>query len=177
VRKKASLFLLAGRSKIKSNSTKMKSPDPRFTPFKERIFAFYRWRWSNGECPWDGSEANQLSKLLKSCPKLSIQDFSRWLYNYGQSEDIAPGERPRAFLPRIHRYSVTNLDRYGRDPNVRPGETFAERDEKGNSTAFERARQNRRGPTVNVPAIEQIHDGGKNQSLARRPRVLPSGGD
>lgn len=77
--------------------------------------AFYSWRW-NQECPWDGSEANQLARLLASSPKLDVSTFSRWLYNYGVSEDAPPGERARKFLPRIHDYSITRLDRFRRDP-------------------------------------------------------------
>src|ERR1700728_294885 len=92
--------------------------DPRFTPFKERIMAFYAWRW-NQECAWDASEANQLARLLASCPKLDVSTFSRWLYNYGISDDPPPGERPRKFLPRIHDYSITRLDRFRRDPSAK----------------------------------------------------------
>src|ERR1035438_7783196 len=101
--------------------------DTRFKLFKAMIFRFYKWKWGY-DCPWSASEAKQLFELLKSSPTLDVQTFTRWLYNYGLSQDIAPGERPRAFIPRIHRYSITNLDRFGRDPNAKTGETFAERD-------------------------------------------------
>lgn len=85
--------------------------------FRALIVAFYQWKWKD-ECPWDGSEARQLSSLLKSCPKLDIATFKRWLYNYGCSDDIKPGERPRSFLPKIHNYSVVPLDRFGRSQDV-----------------------------------------------------------
>lgn len=146
-------------------------PDPRFTPFRERIFAFYKWRWDQ-ECAWDASESNQLSRLLKSSPNLEINQFSRWLYNYGQSEDIAPGERPRAFLPRIHRYSVTNLDRYGRDPNAKSGQTFAERDESATRQAIRAARQNRHGLVPDVQPDRKTIIGGQDKSVAPRPFPL-----
>src|SRR5277367_3624815 len=91
----------------------LRLPDTRFSAFRERIVAFYMWRFQQ-ECPWDGGESNQLANLLKASPSLDVNTFSRWLYNYGMSDDIAPGERPRAFLTRIHRYSVTRLNVYGR---------------------------------------------------------------
>src|SRR5258708_3378860 len=85
----------------------LSAPEPkdnRFSIFKERVQAFYRWRW-NQDCPWNGGEASQLFDLLSSCPTLDVNTFSRWLVNYGNSDDIKPGERPRSFLPRIHNYS------------------------------------------------------------------------
>src|ERR1700687_5084315 len=107
----------------------------RFADFKLVCMRFYEWKWGHG-CPWDGSDANQLSRLLKASPELDLLTFRRWLLNYGESEDISPGERPRKFLPRIHDYSVVPLDRYRRDRNAKSGETFAERDAAGTSAAL-----------------------------------------
>src|ERR1035441_9108548 len=133
------------------------TPDPRFTPFRERIVAFYTWRW-NQECPWDGSESGNLARLLKACPKLDVNTFSRWLYNYGMSDDISPGERPRKFLPRIHDYSVTHLDRFRRDPNAKSGETFADRDATNTIAASRRIREDLRRAGQNVPALTQTDE-------------------
>lgn len=146
--------------------------DLRFMPFKERIFAFYTWRWKQ-ECPWDGSEAGNLARLLKACPKLDVDSFSRWLYNYGISQDIPPGERPRKFLPRIHDYSITPLDRFRRDPNAENGKTFAARDEAATDTARERARENRRRTLTDGDQGTRSLDGTNVRDVAPRPRCLP----
>src|SRR6266849_10150433 len=125
----------------------------RFTAFRDSVLKFYQWKWGRC-CPWDGAEANQLSRLLKSDPTLSLQDFRLFLYNYGCSDDITPGERPRSFLPRIHDYSVTPLDRFRRNPNAKI-ETASSQRSRRNDTAFEQARQNRRiapDPKRNFPA-------------------------
>jgi hypothetical protein len=97
-----------------SSSLSNKSKEGRHVPFKELIFRFYQWKYQR-DPDWDGSEAKQLSSLLKANPKLDVETFAHWLKNYGASDDISPGERPRIFLPKISRYSVAPLDRYGKD--------------------------------------------------------------
>src|SRR5260221_3928578 len=89
----------------------------RFKTFRQMVEAFYRWKWGN-ECAWSGAEASQLKRLLGACPKLDVLTFKRWLYNYGCSDDIAPGERPCRFLPRIHNYSQVPLDRFSRSQDA-----------------------------------------------------------
>lgn len=157
--------------------TMMKNqPDPRFTPFRERIEAFYRWRWFH-ECPWDGSESGNLAKLLKACPKLDVNTFSRWLYNYGLSEDIAPGERPRAFLPRIHNYSIAPLDRYGRDQNASQGKTFAQRDSDDTIAAARRIRSRLASAGANGNQNRQAVLRAEDAAVPRRPHLLSGPGD
>jgi len=91
--------------------------ETRFAIFKDLLFRFYNWKYQR-DPQWDGSEAKQLSALLKSDPKLDAKTFAQWLKNYGESKDICPGERPRIFLPRLSRYSVTALNQYGRSVDV-----------------------------------------------------------
>ena len=155
---------------------KLRLTDNRFTPFRERIVAFYTWRWQQ-ECAWDGSESNQLARLLKACPKLDVNTFSRWLYNYGLSDDIAPGERPREFLPRIHRYSQTHLDRFGRDPNAKTGETFADRDSSNTAANARRVLENLERNGANGQPHRQTILGSAAAAAPRRPRALPSSSD
>src|SRR6185437_9724323 len=117
------------------------SPDeygPRFQDFRDLVQAFYRWRWDQ-ECPWDASDASQLSRVIKACPRLDIGTMKRWLYNYGCSDDIKPGERPRSFLPRIHNYSVVPLDRFGRSQDAEIPTKEAQRTRRSNA-AFDRVR-------------------------------------
>src|SRR5271154_2734816 len=143
------------------------SEGSRFSAFKLMVMHFYQWRWGHS-CPWDGSEAHQLSLVLKASPKLELSDFKRWLYNYGMSDDITPGERPRSFLPRIHDYSVGPLDRFRRSPDAEIATAQSQRARR-NSAALEQARQNRRiaqGPSRDLPT-ERIEP--------RRDRTLGGG--
>jgi hypothetical protein len=146
--------------------------ETRFVPFREMVFRFYKWRWGY-ECPWSAGEGKQLSELLKSSPTLDLPTFALWLKRYGESEDIAPGERPRRFLPRIHNYSVAALDRFGRDKNAKNGETFAERDARSTSSAIERVRQNLASTERHVDALGAGAERGKDSAVARRHKQLP----
>jgi hypothetical protein len=104
----------------KAHLSLSKSTDERFTPFKEAVWGFYLWRWKR-EPPWDGAEQNQLSRLLKASPKLDLATFKLWLYNYGRSENLKPGERPCRFLARLDEYSISPLDRFGREKGAGNG--------------------------------------------------------
>ena len=146
----------------------------RFAQCHKLIMDFYRWLWRE-ECPWDASEATNLSKLLKANPSLDAAKLRRWLYNYALSKDYPPGERPRRFLPRIHNYSVTNLNVYSRDAN--DTESYADRNERASATAFDRARSLRRGPEPDVHTLGQGIERIRNQPVARRPLHLPHSGD
>lgn len=146
----------------------------RFQEFRAIIERFYQWKW-NQPCPWDGSEAKQLSTFLKATPVLDVRDFARWLYNYGLSGNITPGERPRKFLPRIHDYSVKAIDRFGKDPDAESGKTFAARDEAATDQAIARARQNRRGLASNGYPSSACLDAKDGRAVAPRPRQLPNG--
>ena len=64
--------------------------DDRFSIFRGRIEAFFRWRW-HLNAPWGPAEANQLARLLRESPTLDVGTFSVWLRNYGFSQDITPG--------------------------------------------------------------------------------------
>ena len=80
--------------------------------FKAEIQKLYEERWKLKPA-WDGSEAKQLDNLLKSSPDLGVETFRSWLSNYFHSKDVTP-ERPRAFLPKIHKYAAGCLNQYGR---------------------------------------------------------------
>src|SRR6266436_10416695 len=149
--------------------------DLRFTLFKQVVASFYRWKWGI-ECPWDASEGNQLKRLLKASPTLDIHSFRVFLYNYGCSNDITPGERPRSFLPRIYDYSITPLDRFRRNPNAAIDSAQTQRARR-NDTAFEQARQNRRiaqGPERNLPP-ERVEQRG-NRTLGNGFKRLSDAG-
>jgi hypothetical protein len=142
----------------------------RHTAFKDLIFRFYQWRWKQ-QCPWDGSEAKQLSNLLAASPDLQPNDFARWLKNYGESKDISPGERPRKFLPRIHDYSVTKLNQFRRDADVRT-ETFDSARVRNTDDAFEQAARNLAGSSTDSSNSPSGDDSAGNRDVGQIPRAL-----
>ena len=148
----------------------------RFTEFRLLIVAFYQWRW-NQTCPWDGSEARQLSQLLKSNPILDTAQFKRWLYNYGCSDDIKPGERPRKFLPRIHDYSIVPLDRFGRSQDAIIDNAQTQRLRRG-FTNLEQARTDQpslESSTPNLPTERTVRR--RDRQLGAGLRPLHGGAD
>lgn len=140
----------------------------RFTEFRTWIERAYEWKW-HLQCPWGPAEANQLSNLLKACPKLDSITFAHWLKNYLDSDDHPPGERPSRFLPRLHNYSVTPLDRFGRNPDAKT-ETAYEQKQRRINADFERARQNRLEPQRSAENLPLEGSRG-----TRRVRALASG--
>lgn len=82
--------------------------------FKDLIFRCYAYL-NNGELPpWDGSDAKQLSLVIRAKPDLDATKFHQWLANYAASENINPAARPREFLPRISDYTGGPLNKFGR---------------------------------------------------------------
>ena len=88
--------------------------DHKHADFKGLIFKCYSYLNEGELPPWDGSEAKQLSNLIKAKPDLDSEKFHQWLGNYAASENIKPGARPREFLPHISDYASGPLDRFGR---------------------------------------------------------------
>ncbi len=109
-----------------SSSGSKKKPDPRHSLFKERIFACYRYLNEGENPPWDGSDAKQLALIIRAKPDLTLEKFNHWLKNYAKSENINPADRPRAFLPRIERYSKDRLNQYGKPFNRSSSESYVE---------------------------------------------------
>jgi len=64
--------------------------------------------------PWGGSDAAQLSRLLKEIPKLTVQEFDKWLENYSASEGLNFANRPAQFLPRLVSFANGPLNKFGR---------------------------------------------------------------
>lgn len=78
-----------------------KKPDARHEQFKEVIFQCYQFL-NKSDPTWDGSDAYQLSQILKASPKLTLDEFRQWLRNYAKSRELNLRMRPREFLPKIH---------------------------------------------------------------------------
>jgi len=64
-------------------------------------------------CPWDGSEASALDKMLKHNPSWELSDWLRMVSNYFQSEGTN-GARPRQWIPSLSAYARGPLDRFGK---------------------------------------------------------------
>lgn len=88
--------------------------DPRHEQCRDLIFKCYSYLNDGEKPPWDGSEAKQLSLLLKAKPDLDAEKFHQWLGNYAASENINPAARPREFLPKISDYAGGALNKFGR---------------------------------------------------------------
>ena len=68
----------------------------------------------NGKaCPWDGSEADALARMIKAVPSWTEFDWLHSIGNYFHSEGIN-GARPRRWLPNISDYARGPLDRFGK---------------------------------------------------------------
>jgi len=87
--------------------------DPRHEVFKKMIFRCYE-ELNHDTSLWDGSDAKQLSALLKAKPDLDEEKFESWLSNYADSENINRADRPRVFLPKISSYAAGPLTKFGR---------------------------------------------------------------
>ena len=64
-------------------------------------------------CPWDGSEAKALTKMLKANPSWTPDEWRVMILNYFESEGVN-GERPRVWLPHISKWAAGTLDRFGK---------------------------------------------------------------
>jgi hypothetical protein len=72
------------------------------------------------KCPWDGSEAKQLTHLLESNPSWTTEQILEMVKNRYAS-DCVNGQRPRQWLSRLSDYARGPLDQYGKlKPNSRP---------------------------------------------------------
>jgi hypothetical protein len=90
--------------------------EKRHTLFREATENAYLRNSASLDCPWGPAEGMQLAKLLRENPRLDVETFTRWLENYHRSQDHLPGERPCKYLPRIHDYSETVIDKFRRSP-------------------------------------------------------------
>ena len=71
------------------------------------------YREVNGiTCPWDGSEAKALDKMLKANPSWTVMQWLTMVRNYFDSEGIN-GQRPRVWLPQISKWAAGPLDKFG----------------------------------------------------------------
>ena len=65
------------------------------------------------QCPWDGSDAAVLSRLLAANPKLSEAGFAKLLDHRARSEVNLAG-RPREWLGSLTNYAAGPLDKYNK---------------------------------------------------------------
>jgi hypothetical protein len=97
--------------------TKRSEADSRFKPFVDIISRY--WSDKNSvPLVWDKSEGKNLKLLLAASPHLTVEQFARCLANRADSEGVAHGERPRAWLSDVLRYANGPLDRFGRTTDL-----------------------------------------------------------
>jgi hypothetical protein len=94
-------------------ASEVKPVDPRFTPFRDAIEAYWRFQSPALPMPWDASEAKKLHELLKAWPALDLSSFQRMLNNLSAS-DVVHTRRPRVWLGSIGDYANGPVDRYGK---------------------------------------------------------------
>ena len=150
--------------------------DIRFLLFKSYIFRMFHWKWQC-EPRWGPMEAKQLKSLLIENPKLTEREFALGLKNIAESDDIPDRQRPGYWLPKLDSYIVHNHNVYGRNPDAKTGETFAERDANSTRAAAGRVLANLERNGQNGVALTQANERRLPKSTTFRPRALPSAGD
>ena len=70
-------------------------------------------------CPWDGSEAAALTKMLKANQSWTPDEWRVMILNYFESEKVN-GTRPRVWLPQISKWALGPLDKFGNVKRDRP---------------------------------------------------------
>ena len=100
--------------------------DPRHAEFKAAIAEVFRVNGWQFHWTTPGTD-DKLDELLEADRGVTVQQFGGWLQKWAVSEDHPPGEHPKYFLPRIHGYSISSIDRHRR-PHIPqftdPGLTF-----------------------------------------------------
>jgi DNA-binding transcriptional ArsR family regulator len=71
------------------------------------------------KCPWDGSEAGQLRKLIEGNPSWQFSTFERLIKARYDSEGVN-GERPRTWIAHLSKYMAGPLDRFGKTKTDSP---------------------------------------------------------
>ena len=100
------------RRKTASDVKARHSSDPRHTPCKDAIFAYYRAKNNNEDPDWNGREGDALAVLLQANPKLTSEGIGKLLGHRARSE-VNHSERPSLWIPRITSYRNGPLNKYG----------------------------------------------------------------
>lgn len=108
------------RAQGKPNPTQVAkaSGQTRHSRSQQIIVEWYK-EWADVDCPWDGSEAANLSKILKAWPSVTDEQFVRCLENIALSECIPRGDRPREWLGKMPKFLDCALDQFWKPKNIR----------------------------------------------------------
>ena len=112
--------------------------DPRFKPAVDSINRY--WNFKNPETPfiWDNSEGEQLRRLLKATPQLSIEQITECLRHRARS-DVVHTDRPRKWLANLLSFAAGPLNKYGKPLGTEHASNRAEQNEKQSIDAIESA--------------------------------------
>ncbi len=105
-------LVLSGDEGKFSNHQKKKTSDPRHAILRDKLEKFWGWLNPNLKLAWGPSEAGQLGKFLKDWPELTPEEFRIWLLNYSDSDEVVTTKTPKQFLPHLHEYANSPLNKY-----------------------------------------------------------------
>lgn len=91
--------------KEQKTSRAKRAVDPRHTPFRDALSAYWRHKNSNAdEIPWNGRDAKALSELLAASPNLTLEQFRELLRHRARSQ-VAHGDRVYLWIAKVHSYT------------------------------------------------------------------------
>jgi uncharacterized protein YdaU (DUF1376 family) len=96
------------QSQLKASSSQLtKSVDPRHTPFRSMLAAYWQMKnLASPEMPWQGRDAKALSDFLSASPQLTATQFSQMLGNRARSP-VAHGDRVYLWIGNLTRFQET----------------------------------------------------------------------
>jgi hypothetical protein len=84
--------------------------DPRHAPARDLIQQLFAKHFSVA-CPWNGSEASALKKLLQDNPSWKAEQLALMIRNRFNSDSVT-ADRPRLWLGNLAKYALAPLDKY-----------------------------------------------------------------
>lgn len=103
--------LRRAQGKPNATQTAKASGETRHARSQQIVQGWYR-DWAGVDCPWDGSEGSNLSKILKAWPSVTDEQFSRCLDHIEKSECIPKGTRPCEWLCKLPKFLDGPLDQF-----------------------------------------------------------------
>lgn len=114
--------LRRAQGKPNATQTAKASGETRHARSQQIVQGWYR-DWAGVDCPWDGSEGSNLSKILKAWPSVTDEQFSRCLDHIEKSECIPKGTRPCEWLCRLPKFLDGPLDQFWKAKGNENGQT------------------------------------------------------
>lgn len=97
-----------------SRKKKQSTADPRHHRFMELIFKAHE-HYVQVPPTMGGACGKNLSRLLRASNGLDEKRFKRMLMHYHESEDHARAEQPAYYIPKLPKYELGPLNKFGRE--------------------------------------------------------------